>query len=62
MGKLKKLAGRFKGSSSKCRRVDDADYDLAADTESQSSVGGNVSLDMEDAPQRHPDFHVDVTW
>jgi hypothetical protein len=50
MGKLKKLAGRFKGSSSKCRGVDDVDYDLAANTESQSSVGGNVSLNMEDAP------------
>jgi hypothetical protein len=56
------MVGRFVISASKRRRADaDMDYDPAADIESQSSVGGNVSLDKEDAPQRHPEFNVDVT-
>jgi hypothetical protein len=56
------MVGRFVISASKLHRANaDMDYDPAADIESQSSVGGNVSLDKEDAPQRHPDFNVGVT-
>jgi hypothetical protein len=53
----KKLAGRF---LSKRRRADDLDYNPATDSEAQSSAGGSVSLDMEDAPHSHPDYPIDI--
>ena len=56
--KKKKLVGRFK---SKRRRADDADYNPATDSEAQSSAGGSVSMDTEDAPHIHPDYPIDVT-
>jgi hypothetical protein len=57
-GLKKKLAGRF---LSKRRRVDDSGYNPATDSEAQSSVGGSVSLDTEDAPHSHPDYPIDIT-
>jgi hypothetical protein len=51
-GLKKKLAGRFQ---SKRRRVDAADYNPATDSKAQSSDGGNISMDKEDAPHAHPD-------
>jgi hypothetical protein len=56
-GLKKKLAGRF---LSKHRRADDSDYNLATDSEAQSSAGGSVSLDAEDAPHSHPDYPIDI--
>jgi hypothetical protein len=49
-GRKKKLAWRF---LSKRRRADDSDYNPAIDSEAQSSAGGSVSLDTEDAPHSH---------
>jgi hypothetical protein len=46
---------------SKRRRVDDTNYNLATDSEAQSSAGGSVSLDTEDAPHTHPDYPINVT-
>jgi hypothetical protein len=57
-GGLKKLVGRF---LSKRRRADDSDYNRATDSEAQSSAGGSVSLDTEDAPHSHPDYPIDIT-
>jgi hypothetical protein len=57
-GLKKKLAGRF---MSKRRRADDSDYNPATDSEAQSSAGGSVSLDNEDAPHSHPDYPIDIT-
>ena len=57
-GLKKKLVGCFK---SKRHRVDDADYNPATDSEAQSSVGGSISMDTEDAPHAHPDYPIDVT-
>jgi hypothetical protein len=54
-GLKKKLAGRFE---SKRRRADD---NLATDSEAQSSAGGNISMNTEDAPHAHPDYPIDVT-
>jgi hypothetical protein len=41
-GLKKKLAGHFK---SKRHRADDVDYNLATDSEAQSSAGGSISMD-----------------
>jgi hypothetical protein len=57
-GLKKKLVGRF---LSKRRRADDFDYNPATDSEAQSSAGGSVSLDAEDAPHSHHDYPIDVT-
>jgi hypothetical protein len=57
-GLKKKLAGRFK--SKRCR-ADDADYNPATDSEAQSSAGGSISMDTEDAPHAHLDYPIDVT-
>jgi hypothetical protein len=57
-GLKKKLAGRFK---SKRHRADDADYNLATDSEAQSSAGGSISMDTEDVPHAHPDYPIDIT-
>jgi hypothetical protein len=46
---------------SKRRRADDSDYNPATDSEAQSSDGGRFSLDAEDAPHSHPDYHIDIT-
>jgi hypothetical protein len=46
---------------SKHRRADDSDYNPATDSEAQSSAGGSVSLDTEDAPHSHPDYPTDIT-
>jgi hypothetical protein len=54
----KKLAGRF---LPKHRHVDDSDYNPATDSEAQSSVGGIVSLDAEDAPHSHLDHPINNT-
>jgi hypothetical protein len=55
------LTGGFRSSSSKRHRANDAYYDPAADTESYSSVGGNVSLEPEDDQQLHLVMEIDVT-
>jgi hypothetical protein len=52
------LQGRF---MSKRRRADDSDYNPATNSEAQSSAGGSVSLDTEDAPHPHPDYPIDIT-
>jgi hypothetical protein len=58
-GSLKmKLARRF---LSKRRHTNNIDYNLATDSEAQSSARGSVSLDTEDAPHTHPDYPIDVT-
>jgi hypothetical protein len=46
--------------SKRCR-VDDSDYNTATDSEAQSSAGGSVSLDAEDAPHSHLDYPIDIT-
>jgi hypothetical protein len=56
-GLKKKLAGWF---FSKRRRADDSDYNPATNFEAQSSTGGNVSLDAEDAPHLHLDYPIDI--
>lgn len=62
LGKHKKqLTWGFRSSSSKLHRANDAYHDPAADTESYSSVGGNVSLEPEDDQQLHLDMEIDVT-
>lgn len=51
LGSLKKkLVGRFQ---SKCCRVDDADYNPAADSKDQSSASGSAFLYTEDVHQSH---------
>jgi hypothetical protein len=40
---------------SKRHRADDTEYNPATDSEAQYLVGGNVSLDTEDAPHTHQD-------
>jgi hypothetical protein len=55
-GLKKKLEGSF---LSKHRRADDTDYNPATDNEAPS-VGGSVSLDIEDAPHTHPDYPIDI--
>jgi hypothetical protein len=57
-GLKKKLAGWF---ISKRRRADDSNYNPATDSEAQSSAGGSVSLDTEDAPHSHLDYPIDIT-
>jgi hypothetical protein len=57
-GLKKKLAGQF---LSKCHHAHDSDYNPATDSEAQSSDGGSVSLDTEDAPHSHPDYPIDIT-
>jgi hypothetical protein len=51
----KKLAGQI---LFKRHRAGDSDYNPA--TDGQSSAGGSVSLDAEDAPHSHPDYPIDV--
>jgi hypothetical protein len=46
---------------SKRRRAHDSDCNPATDFEAQSSAGGSVSLDVEDAPYSHPDYPIDIT-
>jgi hypothetical protein len=46
---------------SKHRRADDLDYNSATNSEAQSSAGGSVSLDTEDAPHSHPDYPIEIT-
>jgi hypothetical protein len=58
---LTKMAAHMKVAASTRRRADDAYYDPAVDSKSQSLVGGNVSLDTEVAPYKHPNFVVDIT-
>lgn len=55
------MAAHMKVAASTRRRADDAYYDPAVDSKSQSLVGGNVSLDTEVAPYKHPNFVVDIT-
>jgi hypothetical protein len=46
---------------SKRRWADDSDYNPATNSEAQSSAGGSVSLDTEDAPHSHLDYPIDIT-
>jgi hypothetical protein len=46
---------------SKRRRANDSDYNPATDSEAQSSAGGSVTFDAEDAPHSHPDYPIDIT-
>ena len=55
---MQEVAGPF---GSKRRSSDHSDYNPATNSEAQSSVGGSVSLDTEDAPHSHPDYPIDIT-
>jgi hypothetical protein len=56
-GLKKKLLGCF--LSKRCR-ANDTDYNLATDSEAQSSARGSVFLDTENVPHTHPDYSIDI--